>query len=148
MPLFKKQRECGTVTVTDPRMTRFWITLNQGVRFVMQCTKEMHGGEIFVPKIPSSKIMDLAEAIAPGCAVNYIGIRGGEKLHEVLVSEDEARHSIVQDDKYVIMPTHPWWKMENWAGSRRMEEGTSYSSDKNEQWLSVEELRLLGEEEH
>jgi UDP-N-acetylglucosamine 4,6-dehydratase len=145
MPLFKKQRECGTVTVTDPRMTRFWITLNQGVRFVMQCTEEMHGGEIFVPKIPSSKIMDLTEAIAPGCAVDYIGIRGGEKLHEVLVSEDEARNAVELNDKYVIMPSHPWWKVENWAGSTRMKEGSSYSSDSNDKWLSVEELRRLGE---
>jgi len=108
----------------------------------------MHGGEIFVPKIPSSKIMDLTEAIAPGCAVKYIGIRAGEKLHEVLVSEDEARHTVVQDDKYVILPTHSWWKMENWSDCQRMEEGTSYSSDKNERWLSVEELRRLGEEEY
>lgn len=145
MPLFKKQRECGTVTVTDPRMTRFLITLNQGARFVMQCAGDMHGGEIFVPKIPSAKIMDLTEAMAPGCNVNYIGIRAGEKLHEVLVSEDEARHAVVLHDKYVIMPTHPWWKVENWAGSEIMEEGSSYSSDANEEWLSVEELRLLGE---
>lgn len=147
MPLFRKQRECGTVTITDARMTRFWITLNQGVRFVMRCTEDMHGGEIFVPKIPSSKIMDLTKAIAPGCAVNYIGIRAGEKLHEVLVSEDEARHAVVMDDKYVIMPAHPWWKMENWAGSKKMEEGSKYSSDTNELWLSVEELRRLGEGE-
>jgi len=89
--------------------------------------------------------MDLTEAIAPGCAVDYIGIRGGEKLHEVLVSEDEARNAVELNDKYVIMPSHPWWKVENWAGSTRMKEGSSYSSDSNDKWLSVEELRRLGE---
>ncbi|OPY52390.1 MAG: UDP-galactose-4-epimerase [Methanosaeta sp. PtaU1.Bin060] len=146
IPLFKKQRECGTVTVTDPRMTRFLITLEHGVRFVMECTDQMHGGEVFVPKIPSAKITDLTEAIAPGCSVSYIGIRGGEKLHEVLVSEDEARHTVEMDDKYVILPSHPWWKMENWSGFRKMEEGSSYSSNANTQWLSVEELRSFAEE--
>jgi UDP-N-acetylglucosamine 4,6-dehydratase len=147
MPLFKKQRECGKVTVTDPRMTRFLITLDQGARFVMQCTEQMHGGEIFVPKIPSAKIMDLTQAIAPGCDVSYIGIRAGEKLHEVLVSEDEARHAVEMEDKYIIMPTHPWWKVENYSGSKQMEEGSVYSSDANEKWLSVEELSRLADGE-
>lgn len=147
IPLFAKQRECGTVTVTDPRMTRFLITLEQGVKFVMRCTEEMHGGEIFVPKIPSAKIMDLTEAIAPGCAINYIGIRAGEKLHEVLVSEDEARHAVEMDDMYVIMPAHSWWKVENWASSEKMGENERYSSDTNEEWLSIEELRRFAEGE-
>lgn len=147
IPLFMKQRECGTVTVTDPRMTRFLITLEQGVLFVMRCTEEMHGGEIFVPKIPSAKIMDLTEAIAPGCGINFIGIRGGEKLHEVLVSEDEARDTVEMNDMYVIMPTHPWWKIENWAGSEKMVEGSRYSSDTNEEWLSIEQLRRFSESE-
>jgi UDP-N-acetylglucosamine 4,6-dehydratase len=143
IPLFIKQRECGTVTVTDPRMTRFLITLDQGAKFVIECTDKMHGGEIFVPKIPSANIMDLTEAIAPGCKVEYIGIRGGEKLHEVLVSEDEARHAVELDDMYIVMPTHPWWKMENWAESKTMPEGASYSSDANVDKLSVEELKRL-----
>ena len=143
IPLFIKQRECGTVTVTDPRMTRFLITLDQGAKFVIECTDKMHGGEIFVPKIPSANIMDLTEAIAPGCKVEYIGIRGGEKLHEVLVSEDEARHAVELDDMYIVMPTHPWWKMENWADSKTMPEGASYSSDANVDKLSVEELKRL-----
>jgi len=143
IPLFIKQRECGTVTVTDPRMTRFLITLDQGAKFVIECTDKMHGGEIFVPKIPSANIMDLTEAIAPGCKVEYIGIRGGEKLHEVLVSEDEARHAVELDDMYIVMPTHPWWKMQNWAESKTMPEGSSYSSDANMDKLSVEELKRL-----
>ncbi|HUI39790.1 MAG TPA: polysaccharide biosynthesis protein, partial [Methanothrix sp.] len=122
------------------------ITLEHGVRFVMECTQQMHGGEIFVPKIPSGRIMDLTEAIAPGCKVDYIGIRGGEKLHEVLVSEDEARHTLELEDKYIIMPSHPWWRMENWSGFDKMTEGSSYSSDANAEWLSVEALRRFARE--
>lgn len=141
IPLFAKQRECGKVTITDPRMTRFLITLDQGVRFVIRCTGMMHGGEIFVPKIPSARIMDIKEAIAPGCAVENIGIRAGEKIHEVLVSEDEARHAVEMDDMYAILPSHPWWRVDNWAGACRMEEGSRYSSDTNLEWLSIEELR-------
>jgi UDP-N-acetylglucosamine 4,6-dehydratase len=91
IPIFLEQRKRGKITVTDPRMTRFWITLEQGVRFVVDCIERMHGGEIFVPKIPSMKLVEMAEALAPGCEVEYVGIRPGEKLHEVLISEDEAR---------------------------------------------------------
>ena len=94
VPLFMKQRPTGQVTVTDQRMTRFWITLEQGVRFVIRCLEEMSGGEVFVPKIPSTTIMDLVKAIAPQCKVNFVGIRPGEKLHEVLIAEDEARQSV------------------------------------------------------
>ena len=143
IPLFIQQRESGTITVTDPRMTRFLITLEQGVRFVIRCTEQMHGGEIFVPKIPSANIMDLAKAIASGCKINYIGIRSGEKLHEVLVSENEARHSVELNDMYIILPTHPWWKIDNWVKSEPMAEGARYSSDNNAQWLSIEELTHL-----
>lgn len=113
IPLFLEQRRNGYVTITDPRMTRFWITLEQGVRFVIRCVEEMHGGEVFVPKIPSMTIVDLAEVIAPGCRVEWIGVRPGEKLHEVLVSDDEARTTIELDDMFVIQPAHPWWSVEN-----------------------------------
>ncbi|MDD1752002.1 MAG: UDP-N-acetylglucosamine 4,6-dehydratase (inverting) [Methanotrichaceae archaeon] len=147
IPLFKKQRESGTVTVTDPRMTRFLINLDQGVKFVMRCTAKMHGGEIFVPKIASARMVDLTEAVAPGCNISYIGIRPGEKLHEVLVSEDEARQTVEMDDMYIILPEHPWWNMENWPNSRPMEDGSRYSSDANCQWFSVEEIRRLAEGE-
>lgn len=143
IPLFARQRKNGVVTVTDPCMTRFWITLEQGVRFVLRCLKEMHGGEIFVPKIPSMNIMDLVEAVAPGCRVNYIGIRPGEKLHEVLISEEEARHTVDVGDMYVILPLHAWWKVDNWKKGTLFPDGFCYASDKNEFWLSVEDLRQL-----
>src|SRR5205814_1338200 len=110
IPFFVEQRRTGRITVTDPRMTRFWITLDQGVRFVIKCIELMHGGEVFVPKIPSMNIMDLAKVVAPDCRVEVVGIRPGEKLHEVLVSEDEARHALELPDMYVIEPVHPWWE--------------------------------------
>ncbi len=145
IPVFLEQRKNGTITVTDPRMTRFWITLEQGVRFVIRCIEQMHGGEVFVPKIPSMNVMDLARAVAPECEVKYIGIRPGEKVHEVLVSEDEARHTVELKDMYVIEPVHSWWRVEAWAAGERLPEGFSYSSDRNGSWLSVEELqRLIG----
>src|SRR3990172_8705612 len=94
VPVFLKQREFGTITITDDRMTRFWLSLKQGVRFVISCIEQMEGGEVFVPKIPSMKVIDLAKAVAPRAQINIIGIRPGEKLHEVLISEDEARHTV------------------------------------------------------
>jgi UDP-N-acetylglucosamine 4,6-dehydratase len=140
IPLFLEQRNNGSITVTDPRMTRFWITLEQGVRFVIRCIEQMHGGEVFVPKIPSMNIMDLAKAVAPGCSTKAIGIRPGEKVHEVLVSEDEARHSLELEDMYIIEPTHPWWQVDNWDSAKQLPEGFRYTSDTNTHWLSVEEL--------
>jgi len=143
IPIFQEQRKRGKVTVTDPRMTRFWLTLEQGVRFVVNCIEQMHGGEIFVPKIPSMKLVEMAEAIAPGCEVEYVGIRPGEKLHEVLVSEDEARNTLDLPGMYVIQPSHPWWKDENWSGGARVSEGFRYTSDANPQWLTAEQLQEL-----
>jgi UDP-N-acetylglucosamine 4,6-dehydratase len=145
VPLFLKQRETGTITVTDRRMTRFWITLEQGVRFVIRCVEQMKGGEVFVPKIPSMNTIDLANAVAPGCAIEQIGIRPGEKLHEVLVSEDEARHTVELDDMFVVLPTHPWWFSQHWLHGRTLPDGFRYSSDTNDRWLSVDELRTLAE---
>ncbi len=104
-------------------MTRFWITLEQGARFVARCIEQMNGGEIFVPKIPSMKLIDMAEAVAPGCEVECVGIRPGEKLHEVLLSEDEARNSVEMDDMYVVRPAHSWWRKENWGHARPLEDG-------------------------
>ena len=141
--VFLEQRKRGKVTITDPRMTRFWLTLEHGVRFVAECIEKMHGGEIFVPKIPSMSLVEMAAAIAPGCEVEYVGIRAGEKLHEVLVSEDEARNTVELDDMYVIRPTHSWWNHQNWNDARALPEGFSYASDSNPQWLSPEELREL-----
>jgi len=141
--IFIEQRRNGRVTVTDPRMTRFWITLEQGVRFVIRCIEQMHGGEIFVPKIPSMNIMDLVKAVAPDCEVEYIGIRPGEKIHETLISEDEARHTLELEDMYVIQPVYPWWQVKDWEGSRPLLEGFRYTSDTNSRWLSIAELREL-----
>jgi UDP-N-acetylglucosamine 4,6-dehydratase/5-epimerase len=143
IPVFLEQRRRGKITITDPRMTRFWLTLEQGVKFVVQCLEQMHGGEIFVPKIPSMRLLDLAETVAPGCAVEYIGIRPGEKLHEVLVSEDESRQTLETDDMYVIQPSHPWWKSDNWRSATPLAEGFRYSSDTNERWLTRRELEEL-----
>ncbi len=145
--LFLQQRGNGKVTVTDARMTRFWITLEQGVRFVIRCLEQMRGGEVFVPKIPSMNIMDLVEAVAPGCDVEFVGIRPGEKLHEVLISEDEARHVLEMDDMFVVQPAHPWWKTEEWAGAKPVPEDFRYASDTNERWLTVEELRRMIQEQ-
>jgi len=129
--------------MTDARMTRFWLTLERGVRFVIRAIDEMHGGEIFVPKIPSMRLVDLAEAVAPGCAIEFIGIRAGEKLHEVLLSEDEARNAVETDGMYVIQPSHPWWKRANWVHGRPLPQGFRYTSDSNQQWLSQEQLQEL-----
>ncbi len=147
VPVFLEQRKRGRITITDPRMTRFWLTLEQGVRFVIRALEQMHGGEIFVPKIPSMKLVDLAAAIAPGCVVDCIGIRPGEKLHEVLLSEDEARNSVEVDDMYVIQPSHPWWKKGNWIHGRQLPQGFRYTSDNNEQWLTNDQLLELIEPE-
>src|SRR5713226_3855775 len=143
IPAFLEQRARGKITVTDPRMTRFWLTLEHGVRFVIRCIEQMHGGEIFVPKIPSMKLVEIAEALAPGCEVEYIGIRPGEKLHEVLVSEDEARNTLELDDMYVIQPSHSWWRRENWNEAHALPDGFRYTSDSNPQWLTPEELHEL-----
>jgi UDP-N-acetylglucosamine 4,6-dehydratase len=143
IPVFLEQRKRGRITITDPRMTRFWLTLEHGVRFVIGAIEQMQGGEIFVPKIPSMRLVDLAAAVAPGCSVETIGIRPGEKLHEVLLSEDEARNAVELDEMYIIKPLHPWWKIGNWMHARELPQGFRYTSDTNEQWLSHEQLQEL-----
>jgi UDP-N-acetylglucosamine 4,6-dehydratase len=147
IPVFLEQRKRGKITITDARMTRFWLTLEQGVRFVIRCLEQMHGGEIFVPKIPSMRLVDLAEAVAPNCAVECIGIRPGEKLHEVLLSEDEARSTVELEDMYIIQPSHPWWKRGNWVHGRPLPPGFRYTSDGNDRWLTNEDLLELIEPE-
>jgi UDP-N-acetylglucosamine 4,6-dehydratase len=145
IPIFQEQRKNGRVTITDSRMTRFWITLEQGVHFVIHSIEQMIGGEVFVPKIPSMSLSDLVLALAPGC-VESIGIRPGEKLHEVLVSEDEARHSVELDEMFVIQPTHPWWSTDRWTQGKSLPDEFRYTSNTNAQWLSIEDLhQLLGE---
>src|SRR2546421_361695 len=118
VPLFAEQRKTGKLTITDERMTRFWITLDQGARFVISCIEQMAGGEVFIPKLPSMNIMDLARVMAPDCQTQVIGIRPGEKLHESMISEDEARQVVELDDRYVIQPAHPWWSGKSWTEGR------------------------------
>ena len=143
IPLFRNQKATGKLTVTDRRMTRFWLTLEQGVHFVIECLEQMHGGEVFVPRIPSMKIMDLAKVIAPECEIEITGIRPGEKLHEVMISRDEARHSVRVDNKYVIVPEFPWWERDRWQDGERLDEDYEYTSDKNDQWVTDAELRRM-----
>ncbi len=145
IPVFMEQRKRGRITITDPRMTRFWITLEQGARFVIRCLEQMHGGEIFVPKIPSMKLLDMAQAVAPDCEIDCMGIRPGEKLHEVLLSEDEARNSVETEDMFVIQPAQSWWKKENWKNTSPLDENFRYASDTNSEWLSAEDLYELVE---
>lgn len=140
VPLFAEQRTTGKLTITDRRMTRFWITLPQGVRLVIRAIERMHGGEVFVPKLPSMNIVDLAQAVAPECAIDEIGIRPGEKLHEVLISEDEARHTLELDDMYVIQPAHPWWTNHPWHEARPLPEGFRYASDTNPWQVGAKEI--------
>jgi UDP-N-acetylglucosamine 4,6-dehydratase/5-epimerase len=142
IPLFKAQAVTGVVTITDERMTRFWITLDQAVRFVLECLDLAGGGEVFVPKIPSMRVTDIADAIAPNAERRLIGIRAGEKLHELLVTEDESRHSYDAGDRYVILPEYSSWPLREVDGTR-LEQGFRYSSDNNEAWLGVEELREM-----
>jgi UDP-N-acetylglucosamine 4,6-dehydratase/5-epimerase len=144
VPVFLKQREHGEITITDNRMTRFWITLEQGVQFVMDCIELMQGGEVFIPKIPSMKITDLSRAIAPNAKVREIGIRPGEKLHEVLVSEDEARSTVELDNMFVVQPAESFWFGHTWAErGKLLEDGFLYTSDNNTEWLTIDGLQEI-----
>lgn len=144
VPVFLKQRNSGKVTITDDRMTRFWLSLEQGVRFVISCIEQMHGGEVFVPRIPSMKVIDLAQAIAPAANVNIIGIRPGEKLHEVLISEDEARHTIELTGMFVVQPAESFGFGYDWQDKGRLiTETFRYSSDNNSEWLDLQGIRTL-----
>jgi UDP-N-acetylglucosamine 4,6-dehydratase/5-epimerase len=146
VPFFKKMASTGKLPITDERMTRFWITLNQGVQFVIDALGRMHGGEIFVPKIPSMKVTDLAKAIDPNAEIEIVGIRPGEKLHEAMITEDDARHAVEFDRYYVITPEFPWWAHEMDGKGKNVSEWFKYTSDTNTEWLSIEELRSLVEE--
>jgi UDP-N-acetylglucosamine 4,6-dehydratase/5-epimerase len=143
VPLFRNQASGGELTVTDERMTRFWITLDQAVQLVADCVAVMEGGEVFIPKIPSTRVVDLAEAIAPGVSIRYTGIRPGEKLHEVLITSDEARHTFDMEWCYVVIPEHPFWGGRATNGGTRVADDFHYSSDSNTEWLDVDDLRDL-----
>jgi len=142
IPIFIKQRENGKLTITDDRMTRFWLTLEQGVRFVIKCAEIMQGGEVFVPKLPSTKILDLAQVIAPKAEIEIIGIRPGEKLHEVLINADEARSTIELDDMFVVQPSAALWFGYEWKNKgKTLPDGFRFSSDNNPQHLSPDEIK-------
>lgn len=143
VPLFLRQRDEGKITITDPEMTRFWITLEQGVRLVLRCLEIMEGGEIFVPKIPSMRLIDLADALAKDCEREIVGIRPGEKMHEWLVSTDEARHGMELDDMYVIYPGNPWSRQHGAARGKPLAPNFAYSSDANTQQLTPEQFKFL-----
>jgi UDP-N-acetylglucosamine 4,6-dehydratase len=150
VPLFRDliAKGADSLPITDERMTRFWITLNQGVQFVLSCLGLTRGGEIFVPKIPSMRMTDLAKAMAPSLPHKIVGIRPGEKLHEVMVTEDDSRSTVELADRYVIEPSFHWWKRRSFAddGASRVADGFRYASDTNTQWLDVDGLnRMLRE---
>lgn len=144
VPLFRKLKSTGRLPVTDDRMTRFWITLEQGARFVLDRLEDMQGGEIFIPKIPSTRIVDLAAAICPECEIDIVGIRPGEKLHELMIPEDEARNSYEFPEYYVINPAFE--ECENRyddCEAKRVPDKFSYGSDSNSWFLGVDEIMDL-----
>ncbi len=145
IPLFKQQSASGRLTITDPRMTRFWITLEQGVHFVIESIEMMHGGEVFIPKLPSMNIMDLVKAIAPECDVDVIGIRPGEKLHESMISEDESSQAVDLGPRYAILPAHPWWSRDYLPDGTPLPDGFAYRSNTNDRWLSLDDLTRMAE---
>ena len=147
VPFFRSCRSAGTVPITDTRMTRFWITLKQGVEFVLQSLEEMKGGEIFVPKLPSIRIVDLAEAVCPGAKHQITGMRPGEKIHETLVAKDEGFFTYEHENRYVICPPVLVLAKEiERAGKRLNSEFDGYTSENNPRWFTVEELRQLVDE--
>lgn len=146
IPFFVQKRISGVLPITDPRMTRFWITLGQGVQFVLGCLDRMRGGEIFVPKIPSMSIMDVAKVVAPECRTETIGIRPGEKLHEIMITPDDSGNTAEYEDCYVIQPAADWWNRTEYmttTGGKFVAEGFVYSSDNNPNWMQPGELRAL-----
>ena len=149
IPFFIRKRTDGVLPITHPEMTRFNITLDEGVNLVLYALTHMWGGELFVPKIPSYRIVDVARAVAPECRHEIVGIRPGEKLHEEMITETDALNTIEFDDYYVILPATPLWDVERFKeafGGKPCEKGFRYSSGTNTQWLTAEEIRALIEE--
>jgi UDP-N-acetylglucosamine 4,6-dehydratase len=144
IPYFMKFKNNGYLPITDPNMTRFWITLEQAVEFVLQCLERMCGGELFVPKIPSMNIMDLAKAIAPQCETRIVGVRPGEKIHELMISRDDARQALELDSFYVIQPQFNYWsRRSGWDEGRKVPDDFEYQSGTNPWRLSIEEMREM-----
>lgn len=142
IPVFLAQRLDGVIRITDKRMTRFWITLDQAVELVLRCTELMHGGEVFVPKLPSLKIVDLAAALAPEAVIDEVGIRPGEKLHEVLLTTEEVRRTVEYEDAYVIQPEFPWWNPGRLSGAQPLPLDFVYASDRNGSSLNPAEIAM------
>jgi len=146
VPFFQKQAATGTLPITHPEMTRFIITLPEGVAFVIKAFEKMEGGEVFVPKIPSTRILDIAHAVAPQCKTKIVGIRPGEKLHECMIPADDAMQTIEFDDHFIIEPSFRSWtdlKPHYTDQGTRCVEGFSYASDNNSDWLTIEQLRSM-----
>lgn len=146
IPFFMSQRGKGVIPITDTRMTRFNITLEEGVALVMHAMAHMWGGEIFVPRIPSYKILDVAEAIAPGCKHEIVGVRPGEKLHEEMITETDALNSLEFEKHFVILPSMQLWDVERYMETfegKRCQPGFRYSSGDNTEWLTPKEIRQL-----
>jgi len=146
IPFFLQQRETGVLPITDERMTRFNITLDEGVDLVLHALESMWGGELYVPKIPSYHITDVAEAVCPQCRREFVGIRPGEKLHEEMVTETDSLSTVELADKFVLLPATPLWDVDEFMatfGGKMCGPGFRYSSGENTDWLSVEQLREL-----
>jgi UDP-N-acetylglucosamine 4,6-dehydratase len=148
IPLFKKMSASGKLSITDPRMTRFWIKIEDGAAFVGRCINIMRGGEIFVPKIPSMKIVDLATSVCPKCEHNIVGIRPGEKLHELLITRDDARHTAEFPDFFLIKPAIHLWDSRDDATyegktGKPVSDDFEYGSDNNTRWIGIDQLSDL-----
>jgi len=143
VPVFLEQKRGNVFTITDERMTRFWITLSRGVKFVIKSMGIMHGGEIFVPKIPSVTIVDIARALSRNAGFKVVGIRPSEKLHEVLINEEEARHSIDMGTYFIVKPEFVFWKSKNFKGGKKLPEGFVYRSDLNRDFLGIGDIKKL-----
>ena len=143
IPLFREQGKTGTLTITDKRMTRFWITLEQGVEFVIHCLNIMQGGELFIPKIPSMNIMDLAKALAPRCKHKFTGIRPGEKLHEILLPLGESYRALEFKDMYIVEPDLDAFEEGRHKGGKHVDSKFEYASNTNARWLTVSQLKRM-----
>ncbi len=140
VPLFRRLATTGEIPITDERMTRFWITLPQGVQMVLSALETMRGGEIFVPKIPSMRMVDLAKVMAPNARIKIVGIRPGEKLHEEMISVNDARRTVDMGEYFVIKPETEWWRQRDDLAGDPLPEGFCYVSDTNDRWLSQDEM--------
>jgi len=145
IPIFKRQAIDGELSITDESMTRFWITLEQAVDFVISCLDLMEGGEVFVPRIPSMRVTDIAEALAPDVPRRIVGIRPGEKIHEVLLTEDESRNARELEDRYIVYPQFPFWQMQKERPGAELPPGFRYSSDQNTEWLTADDVRAIAD---